>query len=132
MTILKTMLLRPMTEIVNVNSSAVIYYQCALTKFYRIRQKNGILEWGISECGNELLFSLCKFTFPVIDIFVLGAFVTNIKNTSVSFSMTCLCAGVYVRRLRLWVGFQKHQRQWRNASKEILSGKVHYYPSVKI
>lgn len=40
MTVLKTMLLRPITEIFNVNSSGTFNYQCALTKFYGISQKS--------------------------------------------------------------------------------------------
>jgi len=39
MTVLKTMLLRPIIEIFNVNSSGAFYYQCASTKLYGIIQK---------------------------------------------------------------------------------------------
>jgi len=44
MTVLKTMLLRPITEIFYFNSSGAFYYQCASTKIYGISKKNGVLE----------------------------------------------------------------------------------------
>jgi hypothetical protein len=63
MTILKTMLLRPITEIFNISSSGAFYYQRALSKFYGISQKT---EFRV-RYFRMLLFSVCKFMFPIIE-----------------------------------------------------------------